>query len=77
MSLLGPKETLGEEHHAREVGDEVRCTKQGGSVFDVRSGFYGTFMSAFEAGFLSTAHTDADIDETIQRARDALRAALG
>lgn len=32
--------------------------------------------SAFEAGFLSTAHTDQDIDETISRARDALRAAL-
>lgn len=29
--------------------------------------------SAFEAGFLSTAHTDADIDETIGRAREALR----
>jgi glutamate-1-semialdehyde 2,1-aminomutase len=33
--------------------------------------------SAFEAGFLSTAHGDADIEETIQRAREALRAALG
>jgi len=33
--------------------------------------------SAFEAGFLSTAHTDADIDTTIAVARDALRAALG
>ncbi|HEU0055483.1 MAG TPA: glutamate-1-semialdehyde 2,1-aminomutase [Longimicrobium sp.] len=32
--------------------------------------------SAFEAGFLSTAHTEADVDETIHRARDALRAAL-
>ncbi|HET6765554.1 MAG TPA: aminotransferase class III-fold pyridoxal phosphate-dependent enzyme, partial [Longimicrobiaceae bacterium] len=33
--------------------------------------------SAFEAGFLSTAHTDADVDETIARSREALRAALG
>jgi glutamate-1-semialdehyde 2,1-aminomutase len=32
--------------------------------------------SAFEAGFLSTAHTDADVEETLSRARDALRAAL-
>lgn len=32
--------------------------------------------SAFEAGFLSTAHTDADVEQTIDRARDALRAAL-
>jgi glutamate-1-semialdehyde 2,1-aminomutase len=33
--------------------------------------------SAFEAGFLSTAHTEADVDETVGRAREALRAALG
>jgi len=32
--------------------------------------------SAFEAGFLSTAHTDTDVEETIGRARDAFRAAL-
>jgi glutamate-1-semialdehyde 2,1-aminomutase len=32
--------------------------------------------SAFEAGFLSTAHTDQDVEETISRARDALRSAL-
>ncbi|HET6231913.1 MAG TPA: glutamate-1-semialdehyde 2,1-aminomutase [Longimicrobiaceae bacterium] len=32
--------------------------------------------SAFEAGFLSTAHTDADVEETLSRARDALRSAL-
>jgi glutamate-1-semialdehyde 2,1-aminomutase len=32
--------------------------------------------SALEAGFLSTAHTDADIDETIARACEALRDAL-
>ena len=32
--------------------------------------------SQFEAGFLSTAHTEADIDTTIERVRDAL-AALG
>jgi glutamate-1-semialdehyde 2,1-aminomutase len=32
--------------------------------------------SAFEAGFLSTAHTDADVDDTIGRAREALRYAL-
>ncbi len=32
--------------------------------------------SAFEAGFLSTAHTDQDVDTTIDRARDALRAAI-
>jgi glutamate-1-semialdehyde 2,1-aminomutase len=32
--------------------------------------------SAFEAGFMSTAHTDADVDETIRRSKDALRAAL-
>lgn len=31
--------------------------------------------SAFEAGFLSTAHTDQDVEDTIDRARDALRAA--
>ena len=29
--------------------------------------------SAFEAGFLSTAHRDGDIDETLQRAADAVR----
>ncbi|HEX2203802.1 MAG TPA: glutamate-1-semialdehyde 2,1-aminomutase [Longimicrobium sp.] len=33
--------------------------------------------SAFEAGFLSTAHTENDVEETIHRAREALRAALG
>jgi glutamate-1-semialdehyde 2,1-aminomutase len=33
--------------------------------------------SAFEAGFLSTAHSDDDVEETIARSRDALRAALG
>ena len=33
--------------------------------------------SAFEAGFLSTAHTEDDVEETISRARDALREALG
>jgi glutamate-1-semialdehyde 2,1-aminomutase len=32
--------------------------------------------SALEAGFLSTAHQDADIDETIARAAEALRDAL-
>ncbi|HET7274171.1 MAG TPA: glutamate-1-semialdehyde 2,1-aminomutase [Longimicrobiaceae bacterium] len=32
--------------------------------------------SAFEAGFVSTAHQESDIDETIERARDALAAAL-
>jgi len=32
--------------------------------------------SAFEAGFMSTAHTDQDVDETVARARDALREAL-
>jgi glutamate-1-semialdehyde 2,1-aminomutase len=32
--------------------------------------------SAFEAGFTSTAHQDADIEETIGRAGEALRAAL-
>ncbi|HEV2130198.1 MAG TPA: glutamate-1-semialdehyde 2,1-aminomutase [Longimicrobiaceae bacterium] len=32
--------------------------------------------SAFEAGFLSTAHRDLDVEETIAHARDALRAAL-
>ncbi len=32
--------------------------------------------SAFEAGFMSTAHTNADIEETIGRAGEALRAAL-
>jgi glutamate-1-semialdehyde 2,1-aminomutase len=32
--------------------------------------------SAFEAGFLSTAHTDDDVEETLHRAREALRAAL-
>lgn len=32
--------------------------------------------SAFEAGFLSTAHRDADVDETIERAREALQEAL-
>jgi glutamate-1-semialdehyde 2,1-aminomutase len=39
----------------------------------------GVFLapSQFEAGFTSTAHSDADIDETIARAREALRAALG
>ncbi|HEX7243879.1 MAG TPA: glutamate-1-semialdehyde 2,1-aminomutase [Longimicrobiaceae bacterium] len=33
--------------------------------------------SAFEAGFLSTAHTDQDVEDTIGRAGEALRAALG
>jgi len=33
--------------------------------------------SAFEAGFLSTAHSDDDVEDTIARSRDALRAALG
>jgi glutamate-1-semialdehyde 2,1-aminomutase len=33
--------------------------------------------SAFEAGFLSTAHSDDDIKQTISRSREALRAALG
>jgi glutamate-1-semialdehyde 2,1-aminomutase len=33
--------------------------------------------SAFEAGFLSTAHQDADVDHTIHCARDALRVARG
>jgi glutamate-1-semialdehyde 2,1-aminomutase len=32
--------------------------------------------SAFEAGFMSTAHTDQDVDDTVARARDALREAL-
>jgi glutamate-1-semialdehyde 2,1-aminomutase len=32
--------------------------------------------SAFEAGFTSTAHTDQDVEETISRAREALRDAL-
>jgi glutamate-1-semialdehyde 2,1-aminomutase len=32
--------------------------------------------SAFEAGFLSTAHTESDVEETIGRAREALHAAL-
>ena len=38
----------------------------------------GVFLapSPFEAGFLSTAHREQDIDETIERAGDALRAAL-
>jgi glutamate-1-semialdehyde 2,1-aminomutase len=31
--------------------------------------------SAFEAGFVSSAHTDADIQETIVRLDDAMRAA--
>jgi glutamate-1-semialdehyde 2,1-aminomutase len=33
--------------------------------------------SPFEAGFLSTAHQNSDIDETIHRAREALREAIG
>jgi glutamate-1-semialdehyde 2,1-aminomutase len=39
----------------------------------------GMFLapSQFEAGFTSTAHTDADVDDTIARGREALRAALG
>ena len=32
--------------------------------------------SPFEAGFLSTAHQNSDIDETIHRAREALREAI-
>jgi glutamate-1-semialdehyde 2,1-aminomutase len=38
----------------------------------------GVFLapSQFEAGFTSTAHTDADVEETIGRAGEALRAAL-
>jgi glutamate-1-semialdehyde 2,1-aminomutase len=39
----------------------------------------GVFLapSQFEAGFISTAHTDDDVEETIGRGREALRAALG
>jgi glutamate-1-semialdehyde 2,1-aminomutase len=39
----------------------------------------GVFLapSQFEAGFTSTAHTDADVEDTIGRGREALRAALG
>ncbi|HEU4559554.1 MAG TPA: glutamate-1-semialdehyde 2,1-aminomutase [Longimicrobium sp.] len=39
----------------------------------------GVFLapSQFEAGFTSTAHGDAEVDATIDRAREALRAALG
>jgi glutamate-1-semialdehyde 2,1-aminomutase len=39
----------------------------------------GVFLapSQFEAGFTSTAHSDADVEETVGRAREALRAALG
>ncbi|MEL6200551.1 MAG: aspartate aminotransferase family protein, partial [Pseudomonadota bacterium] len=33
--------------------------------------------SAFEAGFISAAHTTADIDATIDRARDAMRELAG
>ena len=33
--------------------------------------------SAFEAGFLSTAHTESDVDETVARASEALQDALG
>lgn len=33
--------------------------------------------SAFEAGFLSTEHTEADIDATIERAAEALAEAIG
>jgi glutamate-1-semialdehyde 2,1-aminomutase len=39
----------------------------------------GVFLapSQFEAGFTSTAHSDQDVEETIARGREALRAALG
>jgi glutamate-1-semialdehyde 2,1-aminomutase len=39
----------------------------------------GVFLapSAFEASFLSTAHTNEDVDATIERTRDALLAARG
>jgi glutamate-1-semialdehyde 2,1-aminomutase len=39
----------------------------------------GVFLapSAFEAGFLSTAHTDQDVEETLSRCRDALAEARG
>jgi glutamate-1-semialdehyde 2,1-aminomutase len=39
----------------------------------------GVFIapSQFEAGFTSTAHAAPDVEETISRAREALRAALG
>jgi glutamate-1-semialdehyde 2,1-aminomutase len=33
--------------------------------------------SAFEAGFLSSAHSDRDIADTLQAAREALHAAKG
>jgi glutamate-1-semialdehyde 2,1-aminomutase len=33
--------------------------------------------SAYEAGFLSTAHSDEDVEATLSRARDALREAIG
>jgi len=32
--------------------------------------------SAFEAGFLSAAHSDWEVDETLQRLDDAMRAAI-
>ena len=32
--------------------------------------------SQFEAGFLSTAHSDEDIDETVEAARKAFRLIL-
>ncbi|HEX9935510.1 MAG TPA: glutamate-1-semialdehyde 2,1-aminomutase [Longimicrobium sp.] len=39
----------------------------------------GVFLapSQFEAGFTSTAHSEEDVDATVDRAREALRAALG
>jgi len=33
--------------------------------------------SQFEAAFVSSAHTDADIDQTVAAAREALHAAVG
>jgi glutamate-1-semialdehyde 2,1-aminomutase len=68
------------------TGDHVRtfADAQGSDVALFRRYFHGCLErgvffapSAFEAGFLSTAHTDADIDQTIAAARAALQAALG
>jgi glutamate-1-semialdehyde 2,1-aminomutase len=67
--------------HARPVHDFESARESDVALF--RRYFHaclerGVFFapSAFEAGFTSTAHTEDDIEDTIARARGALRAAL-
>lgn len=65
-----PKKTV-----IRNYDDAKRCDKSLFSKFFHQMLDRGIFLapSQFEALFLSTAHTDAEIDQTIEAARDSLR----